>query len=150
MACLRKVQSALFQPVLLAFHEAAYVVDTGKPNLVATVKKQEDDTRAHVMPNMSTAGSSTNLSTLMILLRMVSATRALFPISIECLHGPGMSLSAYPTKTAPANSQTAAIHMACLRVKERDDTEVAKELATSLAPILKASKKAKIMPRAKM
>jgi hypothetical protein len=28
-----------------------------------------------------------------------------------------------------------AIHMACIMVREREDTEVAKELATSLAPV---------------
>jgi hypothetical protein len=51
----------------------------------------------------------------MILVRIVSATRD-------------------PTATLPENSHTEAISMACLRVREREDTEVAKELATSLAP----------------
>lgn len=56
----------------------AYVVDTGKPILVATVKKVDDATKAHAMPSISTAGSSVKKSTLMILFRIVSATRALF------------------------------------------------------------------------
>lgn len=55
------------------------MVDTGKPILVAMVRNVDDATKAQVMPNMSTAGSSLNLVTLMILFRMVSATRALFP-----------------------------------------------------------------------
>jgi hypothetical protein len=53
----------------------------------------------------------------MILVRIVSATRA-------------------PTATEPQNSMTVAMKMACLRVRERDDTDVANELATSFAPAL--------------
>ena len=56
----------------------------------------------------------------------------------------------HPTRTAPTNSMTVAISMACTSVRDLEDTDVAKELATSLAPILQASKKAKSMPRAKM
>jgi hypothetical protein len=67
---------------------------------------------------------------------------------------------------APANSMTVAIDMAWAIVRDLDDTEVAKELATSLAPVqgesiahqnismdlpmLKASRKANITPTAKM
>lgn len=51
----------------------------------------------------------------MILVRMVSATRS-------------------PTATLPANSQTEATAIACLRVRDLDETDVANELATSLAP----------------
>lgn len=36
-----------------------------------------------------------------------------------------------PTVTAPRNSNMAAPMMACLKVRERDETEVAQELATS-------------------
>lgn len=58
---------------------------------------------------------------------MVSATRA-------------------PTSTAPRNSQSAAAKQACFIVNERDETDVAKEFATSLAPMLNASRAAKIVP----
>jgi hypothetical protein len=51
----------------------------------------------------------------MTLVRMVSVTRA-------------------PTVIAPRNSIMLAMSMACLNVREREATEVAKELATSLAP----------------
>lgn len=81
-----------------------------------------------------------------------------------------------PTKTAPKNSHRAAASMACcwrkriegksdkqieslaktrasgqltLNVKLRELTDVAKELATSLAPIPKASMKAKIKAKTK-
>ncbi len=126
----------------------AYVVDTGKPNRVAMVKKVADATRAHAMPNIRTAGSSLKKSTLMTLLRMVSATRELLP-SARAVPSTGLPIT-HPTSTAPRNSHTAAIHMACRRVRDREDTEVANELATSLAPMLNASRKAKIMPMAKM
>jgi hypothetical protein len=43
-----------------------------------------------------------------------------------------------PTKKAPANSATAAIKMACLKVKLLEPTLVPIALATSLAPILQA------------
>lgn len=76
MVCLEHVS---FSCVVCSAGHQAYVVDTGRPNLVATVKKSDDATKAHVMPNMSTAGSSLKKSTLMILFRMVSATRALLP-----------------------------------------------------------------------
>ena len=77
---------------------------------------------------------------------MVSATRA-------------------PTRTAPVNSQQAAAKTACLIERDRDETEVANELATcraerrqlqssvasptllltSLAPMLNASRAAKMV-----
>ena len=40
--------------------------------------------------------------------------------------------------------------MACQYFKDRDETEVAQELATSLAPIFQASRKAKMVPSAKI
>jgi hypothetical protein len=40
--------------------------------------------------------------------------------------------------------------MACLIVRDLDDTEVAKEFATSLAPMFHASKNAKIIAIAKI
>lgn len=48
--------------------------------------------------------------------RMVSATRE-------------------PTETEPANSVTEATRTACFMVRQREEMEVAKELATSLAPM---------------
>lgn len=47
--------------------------------------------------------------------RMVSATRE-------------------PTDTEPANSVTEAMRTACFMVRQREEMDVAKELATSLAP----------------
>ena len=77
MQCLGNV--SFFFPALFSVRHQAYVVDTGRPILVAKVKNVEDATKAHVMPNMSTVGSASKNLTLMILFRMVSATRALFP-----------------------------------------------------------------------
>ena len=108
-----------------------YVVETGKPIRVATLNHVLLPMRAHIMPSIRTAGCCSKALTLRILFLIVSATRE-------------------PTRTAPANSMTDAIIMACFRVRERDETEVAKELATSLAPMFQASRKAKIMPIAKM
>jgi hypothetical protein len=39
-----------------------------------------------------------------------------------------------PTATDPENSMQAAMSIACLSVREREETEEANELATSLAP----------------
>jgi hypothetical protein len=60
--------------------------------------------------------TSSNSFVLMTLVRMVSVTRE-------------------PTSIAPANSITEAMHMACLRDNERLATDVANELATSLARV---------------
>lgn len=51
-----------------------------------------------------------------------------------------------PSKTAPRNSKTPARITACLIVRAFAPTEVAKALATSLAPIPKAAKKAPKAP----
>ena len=47
-------------------------------------------------------------------------------------------------------SQKVAIRAACFNVRDREETDVENEFATSLAPMLKASIKAKITPSAKM
>jgi hypothetical protein len=107
------------------------VVETGNPIFVATVSQVDEPIKAHIMPSMSIAGCCSKADTLRILLRMVSATRD-------------------PTRTAPANSITVAISIACFIVKDREETDVAKELATSFAPMFQASRKAKSMPIAKM
>ena len=108
-----------------------YVVDTGRPMRVAMVSQVEEPTRAHTMASINTAGSSSKKSVEMSFFRMVSATRE-------------------PTRTAPRNSQKVAMIMACVRVRDLDETEVANELATSLAPMFQASMKAKMTPKAKM
>lgn len=56
----------------------------------------------------------------------------------------------HPTRTAPRNSVQEAINMACNMVKDRDETDVANEFATSLAPMFHASRKARIRPMAKI
>lgn len=45
-----------------------------------------------------------------------------------------VSATLLPTVTLPDNSQKDATSMACLRVRDLDETDVANELATSLAP----------------
>ena len=92
-----------------------WVVETGMVNLVAIVRYVAEPTMAQTMASMRTDGSSVKSEMEMTLVRMVSVTRE-------------------PTSMAPANSMTEAMHIACLRVSEREATEVAKELATSLAP----------------
>jgi hypothetical protein len=93
-----------------------WVVDTGMVKRVAIVRYVADPTIAQVMASMRTEGSDSKSLVEMTLVRMVSVTRD-------------------PTSIAPANSMTEAMHMACLRVSEREATEVAKELATSFAPV---------------
>merc|ERR1719242_363854 len=46
-----------------------------------------------------------------------------------------VSLTVAPNPTAPTNSNIPAITVACFRVIARDPTEVAKQFATSFAPI---------------
>jgi len=69
------------------------VVETGKPNLVASVRKMEEAVTAQTIPSISTPGDSSNSPVLTIFVRMVSATRA-------------------PTPIAPENSITEAVNMA--------------------------------------
>jgi len=70
---------------------------------------------AQTIPNMRTEGSWANSLVLMIFVRIVSNTRA-------------------PTAMESANSMHAAINMAYFIARDREDTDVAKEFATSLAP----------------
>jgi hypothetical protein len=107
------------------------VVETGNPTFVPTVSQVDEPIKAHIMPSMSIAGCCLNAETLRILLLIVSATRE-------------------PTRTAPPNSMTVAMSIACFMVRDREETEVAKELATSFAPMFHASRNAKSMPMAKM
>jgi len=91
------------------------VVDTGSPHRVAAVRKTDEPIMAHIMASISTLGSLSYSCGSTILVRMVSATRE-------------------PTKTEPLNSVMEAMTIACFIVRQRDETEVANELATSLAP----------------
>lgn len=86
----------------------------------------KEPTSAHIMPIMSISGFSVKFSIWMIPSLIVSATPE-------------------PNKSAPKNSVKQATMQACPRDKDPDDTEVAKELATSLAPIPYASIKAATM-----
>jgi hypothetical protein len=52
----------------------------------------------------------------------------------------------YPASTAPVNSIIAPIAIAWIKVRDLEDTEVAKAFATSLAPMFQASRKAKNNP----
>jgi hypothetical protein len=52
----------------------------------------------------------------------------------------------YPASTAPVNSIIAPIAIAWIKVRDLEDTEVAKAFATSLAPMFLASRKAKNSP----
>ena len=106
-------------------------METGKPIFVETVSHNEDPTRAHNIPSIRTEGLSLKALTEMTLFLIVSATRD-------------------PASTAPPNSHTVAINIACFMVKDREETDVAKLLATSFAPMFQASRKAKINPNAKM
>lgn len=106
-------------------------VDTGIPMVVAKLNQSEEPTRAIAIPNISTVGSSAKASVERIFFLIVSETLL-------------------PTSTAPRNSQMAANIMACQYFKDLDETEEENELATSLAPMLKASKKAKIIAMAKI
>ena len=109
----------------------ANVVETGKSIFVATLSQVEDPIQAQIMPSMRIAGCCSKGDTLRILLQALSATRLL-------------------TRTAPAISIVIAMSIACLTVKDREETKVPNELATSFAPMFQASRKAKNMPMAKM
>lgn len=72
--------------------------------------------RAQSMPYMSTSGASSKKSGSMMPLRTVLVTPR-------------------PRRSAPANSMTPAMHVAWKSVSVLEPTEVAKALATSLAPM---------------
>jgi hypothetical protein len=52
----------------------------------------------------------------------------------------------YPASTAPVNSMVAPIVIAWIKVRDLEDTEVAKAFATSFAPMFQASRKANPSP----
>lgn len=121
--------AAIAEPITAPTMEC--VVETGIPIVVAIVNQQEEPIKAQAMVNIKTAGSFLKTETSTILFLIVSET-------LE------------PTKTAPKNSQRAARIMACQYFKDLEETEEAKELATSLAPMFHASKNANIIAIAKI
>ena len=90
--------------------------ETGMAFLVANVNHDADPIATHVKASRTVSALSSKMDRLMTPPLMVLVTRA-------------------PTSTAPANSQIPAAIIACRKVNDRDDTDVAKEFATSLAPI---------------
>merc|ERR1712093_896033 len=106
------------------------VVETGHDMRVQIMSHEALTTRAQVKARSCTPALPSKMSELMMPFLIVSAVRA-------------------PTATAPANSMTAAASVACFIVSDLDATDVANELATSLAPMLNASRAAKMVPMAK-
>jgi hypothetical protein len=96
-----------------------WVVETGQPNLEATVSHTAAASSAASIPSIRTSGSPTRALESMMPLRMVDVTSP-------------------PARKAPRNSNTAAIRIACFTVMARAPTEVAMALATSLAPMPQA------------
>lgn len=103
------------------------MVETGHDSRVQIMSQVAETTRAQVKASISTPALPLKSEREIMPFLMVEATRA-------------------PTRTAPRNSHKAAAMQACRRVSDLDETEVAKELATSLAPMLKASKAQKMVP----
>ena len=92
------------------------VVDTGQPNLDATVSQAAAARSADNMPMTSRSGSCWRDSASMMPLRIVEVTSP-------------------PARNAPRNSKTPAIRMAPPTVRAPAPTDVPIEFATSLAPI---------------
>ena len=101
-----------------------WVVETGKPRRVATVNHVAAAIMAAMKPNaMSVEKASSMRGSVKSTLRMPFRT---------------VSVTASPAKKAPANSNTAAMITACLRVKAREPTDVPMAFATSFAPMFQA------------
>lgn len=92
------------------------------------------------MPNIKTDGSASKALVERILPRIVSATRALKMCQFQHYSYIGIVEQKYPTPTAPPNSIAVAIIIACFIVNDLEETEVAKEFATSFAPVLGINK----------
>lgn len=88
-----------------------YVVDTGHPFLVAIMSQIAEAVSAQTKARSSTPALFLNVDNEMIPFFMVPAT-------LE------------PARTPPRNSQIAASTVACRRVSDREEIEVANELAT--------------------
>lgn len=102
-----------------------WVVETGIPAMVAMVRKVAEPTSAQPMASMRVAGAGLKVSSEKMPLLMVPVTRE-------------------PRATAPRNSVPEARIPACHIFRVRAATEVAYELATSLAP-LEADERTKAM-----
>jgi hypothetical protein len=92
-------------------------VDTGSFKTVATFSQIAAAVSAHNMPYKKMSGWDLKEAVLAIPPAMVLVTAA-------------------PSPIAPENSNTAAITVACRKVRAPDPTEVPKALATSLAPVV--------------
>ena len=88
---------------------------------VANITQVEDDMRAHMKPDMSRSGRELKVEMLMIPSLTVLVVLA-------------------PSRMAPPNSVKMAMHTACHSLRDREPTDVAKELATSFAPAATRSK----------
>merc|ERR1711990_279612 len=98
-----------------------WVVETGMARKVAPSTHRPEPTLTIDMPVASTYGSCVKYLTSTIFLRMVSVT-------------------SLPSATTPTNSKMHAIRHACLCVTVPAPTALAKALATSLAPMVKATR----------
>jgi hypothetical protein len=107
------------------------VVDTGHPNFEAVITHNDEPMREHMNPSMRCCGIPSNKLTLTIPSLMVEVVEP-------------------PSSKAPPNSVKIAIAQAAGRVMALEPTDVAKEFATSFAPIPNASKNAKAIPSAKI
>lgn len=94
------------------------------------VRYEAEAITAQTIPSMRRAGLSSKAAVSTTFVRIVSATRP-------------------PTPRAPVNSMAEAPTMAWRYVMDREETDEAQELATSLAPMFQASRKAKMVPMAK-
>ena len=108
-----------------------WVVETGKPRVVAVINQVPLPTSAQPMANMRAPGFPVNLSIPIMPFLIVSVTRA-------------------PMATAPMNSVAAASIPACHMVNVLAATDVAYALATSLAPLPKALKTKAMVVRARI
>lgn len=95
----------------------AWVVETGRPRLVATVRNKDEDTTVHIIAKSRTDGEASKWCRSTILIRIVSAT----PL---------------PAAMLPPSSHIEAKNTACFNVRDREETDVANELATSFAPAI--------------
>ena len=95
------------------------VVETGQPNLEATVSQAAAARSADSMPMTSRFGSCSRASASTMPLRIVEVTSP-------------------PARNAPRNSNTPAIRMATPTVMAPEPTDVPIEFATSFAPIAQA------------
>lgn len=142
------------------------VVDTGSPNLFARNSHIPAPSREHIIPNMSTEGWSSkaekSVSTSKPHTRKRNEIRTnadeprservsiqqckklvALPMILERIE----SVTAAPSKVAPAVSRNAAIAIATGNEIAFEPTELLNVLATSFAPIAKAVKKHMIAPK---